>query len=110
MENAISSRRWTGRSTDVKIDAIGRVGGDQWEVSFSDRGIRASKDHPITCEKFKVSRARVEDLIVSLSTADKGGKKECEREYREQWNSLRRGGTAEKLTVEAARNSKGLAG
>ncbi len=108
MENQIASRRWTGRSTDVKIDAVGRVGGEQWEVSFSDRGIRPSKSNPITCEKFKVSRAKVESLIISLSTADRNGKKVCEQEYREQWNELRRGGVSEKLTVAGAKGVRGL--
>jgi hypothetical protein len=110
MGNQLTSRRWTARSADIKIDAVGPVGGDQWEVSFSDRGIRSSRDGGSTCEKFQVSRSRVENLIISLSSADRNGKKECEREYRQQWNELRKGGSTESITFTTGRRVGGRAG
>jgi hypothetical protein len=109
VENSVTSRRWSGRSADVKIDTVGPVGGDRWEVSFSDRGILPSKGGATTCEKFQVSRARVENLIVSLSSADRNGKKECEREYRQQWNELRKGGNSERVSISSGRRAGGIA-
>ena len=107
VKNSVMSRRWSGRSADVKLDAVGRVGGDQWEVSFSDRGIRPFKDGASTCETFQVSRARVENLIVSLSSADRTGKKGCENEYLQQWSELRKGGVSERVSISARRRMGG---
>lgn len=90
------------------MDAAGSAGNDRWEVSLSDRGIRDSKDRPITCEKFKVSRDKVENLISSLASADRNGKKACENEYRHQWDELRRGGISERVTLVGSRRGAGL--